>query len=437
VITLKKILSIVVFMLFAAYSAIAGDCCNQAQVNGQDMKFLSITVKYSGTVQPGDLINAYDGSNLLGSYPAYPTGEITHNYASKSPTNTIFKLIRGGQTASQTEIHTSCSRDPVYPDGNTNSDWEVTQATFAEVNPQSAVCVGLECGPDSDGDGVGDDCDNCPYIYNPPETVEQCKCEDVTSLIFRYNGVSTATTATVYEGKDSTDPSKIRAAVPVLSGGIIIVSVSDLSNGEFKTETTLLVGTDEGTFHTSCSQPLGPGVTDSDTGLFEIVSADLIGPKDCITETGSQPPCGQPCDDEDDDGVCDDDDNCIYNPNPSQQNSDSDNRGDACDNCPYISNPSQSDLDMDMIGDVCDNCKTEPNPNQNDQDEDGVGDKCDNCPEKYNPSQEDSDNDGKGNVCDDGNGEPGGSVPEFSLPGLMAIIGLTLVIGLGFLKSRK
>ena len=46
------------------------------------------------------------------------------------------------------------------------------------------------------------------------------------------------------------------------------------------------------------------------------------------------------------------------------------------------------------------------------------------------------DKDGKGDVCDDTNGGPGGAVPEFSFSGLLAIIGITLVIGLGFFKRR-
>ncbi len=60
-----------------------------------------------------------------------------------------------------------------------------------------------------------------------------------------------------------------------------------------------------------------------------------------------------PCADMDDDGVCDDVDNCPQIPNQDQQNSDDDSYGDACDNCPNTTNPGQQDSDGDGTGDVC------------------------------------------------------------------------------------
>ena len=84
-----------------------------------------------------------------------------------------------------------------------------------------------------------------------------------------------------------------------------------------------------------------------------------------------------PCDDTDEDGICDED-----------------------DNCPSVANPNQDDADNDGVGDVCDNCPSDPNPNQEDGDGDGIGDVCDNCPEISNPNQEDMDGDGVGDVCD-------------------------------------
>ncbi len=59
-------------------------------------------------------------------------------------------------------------------------------------------------------------------------------------------------------------------------------------------------------------------------------------------------------DDLDDDGVADDDDNCVAVKNEDQTNSDGDPLGDACDNCPDDDNPNQSDCDGDEIGDACD-----------------------------------------------------------------------------------
>ncbi len=59
------------------------------------------------------------------------------------------------------------------------------------------------------------------------------------------------------------------------------------------------------------------------------------------------------CNDGDQDGVCDDEDNCPNKPNPNQLNSDTDMLGDACDNCDYVDNPGQKDSDGDGTGDAC------------------------------------------------------------------------------------
>ncbi len=163
------------------------------------------------------------------------------------------------------------------------------------------------------------------------------------------------------------------------------------------------------------------------------------------------------CDDTDGDGICDLNDNCPTTYNPLQIDSDFDGIGDDCDacindpendadgdgycvdvdNCPTIYNPSQSDTDFDTIGDDCDNCQTFYNPDQSDVDLDGIGDSCDTCTDSdndgfgdpgfpnntcpddncylvYNPEQIDSDGDGLGDDCDgcydpdgDGYGSPG------------------------------
>lgn len=83
---------------------------------------------------------------------------------------------------------------------------------------------------------------------------------------------------------------------------------------------------------------------------------------------------GQTCGDIDEDGIGDEDDNCIN-----------------------ISNSNQSDADGDGVGDACDIC---PLDVKNDEDGDGVCGNADNCPAVYNPKQEDGDRDGKGNYCD-------------------------------------
>ena len=54
------------------------------------------------------------------------------------------------------------------------------------------------------------------------------------------------------------------------------------------------------------------------------------------------------------DSLCDEEDNCPYDANTSQSDSDNDGVGNACDNCYGIYNPNQEDIDGDGQGDACD-----------------------------------------------------------------------------------
>ena len=118
-----------------------------------------------------------------------------------------------------------------------------------------------------------------------------------------------------------------------------------------------------------------------------------------------------PAGDADDDDVGDGEDNCVNESNPNQRDTDGDGKGDACDNTPT------GDVDDDGVDNADDNCVDESNPAQKDTDGDGVGDECDatptgdkdddgvdnkddNCASRSNPEQTDSDGDGKGDACD-------------------------------------
>ncbi len=88
--------------------------------------------------------------------------------------------------------------------------------------------------------------------------------------------------------------------------------------------------------------------------------------------------------DSDGDGIVDEEDNCPFDPNPSQQDTDGDDDGDVCDNCPNTYNRDQGDTDGDGVGNACDNCPTHANSGQPDSDGDGFGDACDNCSDQPN-----------------------------------------------------
>ncbi len=138
-------------------------------------------------------------------------------------------------------------------------------------------------------------------------------------------------------------------------------------------------------------------------------TGEIIGP---ICDPPAQPPVlfgNYQCEDGDQDGVCDDSDNCPFTYNPDQADVDQDGVGDACDNCVNTPNPSQGDKDGDGVGDACDNCASTYNPGQEDADQDGFGDACDNCVNTANPDQEDLDQDGVGDACD--------NCPNVSNPG--------------------
>ncbi|GMU23321.1 MAG: hypothetical protein AMXMBFR13_34000 [Phycisphaerae bacterium] len=78
--------------------------------------------------------------------------------------------------------------------------------------------------------------------------------------------------------------------------------------------------------------------------------------------------------DTDGDGPGDACDNCPTVPNADQLNQDGDEYGDLCDECPL---DPFNDADLDGLCADDDNCPDEENPDQADQDGDGIGDACD------------------------------------------------------------
>lgn len=287
-----------------------------------------------------DLLFIHDANNLASSFRYDSAGRLIKTYV-EVPTDHSF--LGGFKVVSKNKHKYNglgASYDP-YPD---NINW---YGCLSNPPDEGFPCEGMNDpnAPDSDNDGIVDDCDNCPIEFNPSQidsdndgVGDACdNCPDHPNsdqLDSNQNGLGDAC--------ESINP----------------------------------------------CEPEDPGYEDTD--------GDGIGDAcdNCIyTPNPDQS-------DIDNDGVGDACDNCPSTPNPDQLDTDGDEIGDVCDNCPLTFNPDQSDIDNDGIGDICDNCIETNNPDQTDIDGDDVGDVCDNCPKTYNTLQIDIDEDGIGDDCD-------------------------------------
>ncbi|XP_072050278.1 uncharacterized protein [Amphiura filiformis] len=225
---------------------------------------------------------------------------------------------------------------------------------------------------DTDGDGIPDDMDNCPYTPNG-------------------NQIDTNNDG---EG-DACDNDIDGDGVP-----------NDNDTCPF-TFTLNQNDTDGDGIADACDDDIdGDGIPNDCDNCVKVPNVDQA-------DTDSDG-LGDLCDkDIDGDGIQNDMDNCVFIRNEDQSDLDVDNEGDSCDedidgdgdlngddNCPLTPNPNQNDTDGDMIGDACDNCLNVSNTNQLDSDNDGVGDACDNCVSTPNVDQIDMDGDGIGDTCD-------------------------------------
>jgi hypothetical protein len=114
----------------------------------------------------------------------------------------------------------------------------------------------------------------------------------------------------------------------------------------------------------------------------------------------------------DDDGIANNEDNCVFTANADQADSDADFVGDACDFEPLQKNPNEIDSDSDGVGNMSDNCPRIFNPRQLDSNANGRGDACsdddadgvlghrDNCPQVSNRDQADVNVNGVGDACE-------------------------------------
>lgn len=242
------------------------------------------------------------------------------------------------------------------------------------VDSQDAFINDARETTDTDGDGTGDNGDNCPVIANADQL--------------------------------NTDGDAQGDACDTDSDNDTILNEAD--NCPLNVNTDQL-NTDGDDFGNACDTD-----SDNDTVLNESDNCPLIANTDQINIDADS--LGDACDgDNDNDTVLNEQDNCPTIANSDQLNTDADAFGDVCDadmdndtvlneadNCPLIVNTNQLNTDGDVLGDVCDA----------DMDGDTILNAVDNCPliintDQLNTDAELNNGDTLGNACDnddDGDG---------------------------------
>ena len=288
--------------------------------------------------------------------------------------------------------------------------------------------------PDSDGDGVSDNRDNCPDVANPdqadnePDGIGDACDEDDDNDTVLDEGDNCPLDANTDQVDNDGD------------GQGDVCDPDDDNDGVGDTDDNCPLTSNFGQLDTDGD---GQGDAcdpddDNDGVLDGPDNCPVVANPDQRDQDGNGE--GDACDvDKDGDGVLNEADNCPWDVNADQADQDGDGLGDFCDpdidgdgyvndedNCPFYAHADQADNDGDGQGDVCDpdddndtvldgddNCPMIANTNQQDNDADGQGDVCDddddndtvldegdNCPLYVNPGQQDNDGDGQGDVCD-------------------------------------
>ena len=296
---------------------------------------------------------------------------------------------------------------------NTNWNFAISKTTpvvrlFLSKNPN----LNTNLQKDSDGDGILDNEDNCPYIPNPLQKDKNAdwkgdKCSDVDK-----DGI-------VWY-KDNCPYTYNPNQKDVNNNGVWDACEFDKDK--------------DGIFDSvdNCITTPNPDQKDDDKdGIWNACdNCKYYNPQQ---EDKNNNWIGDVCEekekylkehDKDKDGIIDYKDNCEFVANPDQKDSDKDGVWDACDNCLNIDNPKQLDKNQNWVWDMCedvdkdwfvwyeDNCPYIANPKQEDSDNDGIWNVCedddhdkivnakDNCPYDYNPDQKDIDKDWIWDVCD-------------------------------------
>ena len=309
------------------------------------------------------------------------------------------KLLLGGQFTSYNTI--GRNRIVRISSGDTDNDGVEDAVDFDRDNDgvvdlQDAFPLDPAESVDTDGDGVGNNADNCVAVANASQTdTDSDGAGDICD--------NTPNGDTDNDGLDN------------LSDNCVSVSNADQLNADGDGEGNACDADDD-----------NDGVADV-SDAFPLDSSESVDTdNDGIGNNADTTPNG----DTDNDGIDNLSDNCVSVSNTDQLNTDGDGEGNACDsdddndnvadvsdafpldatesvdtdsdgvgnnadNCVAVANASQTDTDSDGAGDVCDNT-----PN-GDTDNDGIDNAADNCPLIANVNQLDHDADGTGDACDD------------------------------------